>query len=292
MIRYTTQYMDSLYLIAKRFGITVNSILLANSYLNPVYIKPGTTINIPLPEYRYVTYDILGSTSKIGAAQMNDLIKWRKYIVQFAKNHPNEVYINGPTTEKNISLTFDDGPDSSVTPGVLNILKNNNVKASFFFVGNQINLFPHIVKTAYNEGHLILNHSWNHPYFTKINSQSIINEIIFTEKRIQNIIGKKPAIVRPPYGATDEKVLAAINSTNNKVVIWSIDSMDWVRNIDKQTIVENILNNARSGDIILMHSSLGHNVIIEVLQVIINELKKKAFKIVDLGVLLNINPYK
>jgi len=247
---------------------------------------------IRLPSYRFVTYDILGSTNKISKTQMNILTAWRKYTVQLARNHPNEMYVNGPPVENNVSLTFDDGPDSSVTPRVLDILKRNDIKANFFFVGTQINYFPNIVKRAYDEGHLILNHSWNHPYFTKIDIKRIKEEIILTENKIKDIIGKRPALVRPPYGATDEKVLTAISGTNNKTVIWSIDSMDWVQNVDKQTIIKNVLNNVRPGDIILMHSSMGHKIDVEVLPEIINGLRRKNYRIVDLSVLLKINPYK
>ena len=223
---------------------------------------------------------------------MDYLNEWRKYIVNLARNHPNEMYINGPVQEKNVSLTFDDGPDSSVTPRILDILKINNIKANFFFVGNQINYFPSVVKRAYDEGHLILNHSWNHPYFTMINEEDIRKEILLTEKKINNIIGRKPALVRPPYGATDEKVITAIRGTNTNMVIWSIDTMDWVPSVDEQTIVKNILNNVRPGDIVLMHSSVGHNIDAEALQEIITGLKEKDYKIVDLGVMLKINPYK
>jgi peptidoglycan-N-acetylglucosamine deacetylase len=292
MIRYVIQSTDTMDLIAKRFGVSLNSLLLANPYLNTLYVKPGIMIFIPVPSYRFVTYDILGSTNKISKPQMNILTAWRKHIVQLAINHPNEMYINGPSSGNNVSLTFDDGPDSSVTPRILDILKSNNIKANFFFVGTQISYFPSIVKRAYDEGHLILNHSWNHPYFTKINIKRIKEEILLTENKIKDIIGKRPALVRPPYGATDEKVLTAISETNNKVVIWSIDSMDWVQNVGNQTIIKNILNNARPGDIILMHSSMRHNIDVEVLPEIINGLRRKDYRIVDLSILLKITPYK
>ncbi|APM38949.1 polysaccharide deacetylase family protein [Clostridium kluyveri] len=268
------------------------NLIVTNPYLNPPYVRPGIIIFMSLPLYRFVTYNILGSTNKISKAQMNALTIWRKCIVQLARKHPNEMYINGPTIENNVGLTFDDGPDSSVTPRVLDILKSNDVKANFFFVGTQINYFPNIVKRAYDEGHLILNHSWNHLYFTKIDIETIREEIILTENKINDIIGKRPALVRPPYGATDEKVLAAVSGTNNKIVIWSIDSMDWVQNIDKQTIVKNILDNVRPGDIILMHSSVGHKINVEILPEIIDGLGKKGYRIVDLSVLLKIKPYK
>ena len=292
MLRYWIKHADSLYLISLRFNIPVNALLYANPDLNPAYLMPGAAINIPMPEYRYVTYDILGSASNLSAAEMNIIMKWRKYIVGFAKAHPGEVFINGQATEKKISLTFDDGPDSKVTPAVLNILNKNKVKGSFSFVGTQINYFPNTVKTAYEEGHLILNHSWDHPYFTKLNSQGVKDEIIRTENRIQAIIGRKPALLRPPYGDLDEQALASVSSTNTRSVIWSIDSMDWVRNIDRGNIVNNVVNNARPGDIVLMHSSVGQIAVLEVLQIIIDELKKRSFKIVDLGELLNLDPYK
>lgn len=241
---------------------------------------------------RFLTYDILGSTDKMSKAQMDGITQWRRHIVQFAKSHPDEMYINGLIGGRKFSITFDDGPDSSITPGILDILKRNNVKASFFFLGSQINYFPGVVKRAYSEGHLILNHSWNHPYFTRISYQSIRNEILMTERRIESIIGKRPALIRPPYGDTDEKVIRACTGTENKAVIWSIDSMDWVRGISKQNIIGNVIDNARPGDIILMHSGVGQRAALGALQEIIDGLNKRGFKMAGLGDLLNIAPYK
>lgn len=242
--------------------------------------------------YRYVNYDILGSSKNISVAQMNLINIWRKYIVQLAKAHPSELYINGFTGKNNVSLTFDDGPDSSVTPRILSILKSRAIKANFFFLGTQMSYFPDIVKRAYNEGHLVLNHSFNHPYFTKISIPIVKEEIILTENKIKELIGKSPALVRPPYGAANEKVVATITETNNRTVIWSIDSMDWVANIDKQAIVNNVLDNARSGDIILMHSSIGHQITAEALPVIIDGLRERNLEIVDLSVLMKVDAYK
>jgi peptidoglycan/xylan/chitin deacetylase (PgdA/CDA1 family) len=240
----------------------------------------------------YPVYNILGSTDKISQAQMNDLIVWRSHMVQFAKLHPHEVYINGPNTEKKVSITFDDGPDSVITPKVLDIFNANNIKANFFFLGSQISYFPSILKRAFNEGHLVSNHSLNHPYFTKIDSQSITSQVIRTEEIIRSITGKRPAILRPPYGAADEKVLSSVRRTNNKITIWSIDSMDWVKNIDIQNVISNVLNNVRPGDIVLMHSGPGQGKALKALPEIIAGLNKKAFKIVRLDELLGINPYK
>lgn len=240
----------------------------------------------------YPIYNILGSTNIISEAQMNNLNIWRNYIVKFARSHPYEVYINGPTLEKKVSITFDDGPDSVITPKVLDIFKSNNIKANFFFLGSQISYFPNVVKRAFNEGHLTLNHSLNHPYFTEITPQNIKNQVLRTEEIIKSVIGRRPAIIRPPYGATDEKVLSAVKDTNNKIMIWSIDSMDWVKNITVQNVAANVLNNVRPGDIILMHSGVGQSTALKALPEIIAGLNKRSYKIVGLDKLLSINPYK
>lgn len=287
---------DSLYFIARRYGISVERILEANPQIkNPSFLYSGTRIIIPLPGEGpavYPVYSILGSTDRIGKTQMEGIINWRRQIVQFARMHPDEVFINGLTSEKKVSITFDDGPDSTITPAILDLFKRNNIKANFFFLGTQIDFFPNVVRRAYKEGHVILNHSLNHPYFTHLDPQSIKSQVILTEDRIKKIIDRKPAIVRPPYGAADDRILLAIRETNNKIIIWSIDSMDWVKGIDTQNVVENVLNNVRPGDVILMHSGVNQNTALRALPTIIKGLKENSYKIVGLGELLNISPYK
>lgn len=238
-----------------------------------------------------IVYDILGSTTKLTEAQMRNIMAGRKQIVELARNNPGVMYINGPAAEKRVALTFDDGPDSMVTSKVLDILKTDNARANFFFLGTQIDYFPGIVKRAYSEGHLILNHSLNHPHFSELNPREIKNQIIYTGERIRNIIGKMPSLVRPPYGETNEKVLAAARETKNKIIIWSTDSMDWVPGIEKQEVVQNVLSNVRPGEIILMHSGPGQKVVISVLPEIIKGLRTRGFSIVGLGTMLGVSAY-
>lgn len=296
MITYIIKPEDSLYSIAQRYNISIKQILAANPQIkNSSLLYPGTSIIIPFPDEGsdvYPVYNILGSTNKIGRVQMENINKWRNYIVQLARRYPDEVFINGLTGEKKVSITFDDGPDSTITPAILDIFKRNNIKANFFFLGTQVDFFPNVVRKAYDEGHVILNHSLNHPYFTHLDPQGIKKQVILAEDRIKKIIGKKPAIMRPPYGDINEKVLSAIKETNNRIMIWSIDSMDWVPSIDKQTVVENVLKNVRPGDVILMHSGVGQNTALKALPEIIKGLKENSYGIVGLGELLNFNPYK
>lgn len=237
-------------------------------------------------------YNILGSTTKLTETQMNEIISGRRWLVEFARKNPGDMYINGPTTEKRVALTFDDGPDSSVTPRVLDILKSNNVKANFFFLGTQIDYFPRVAKRAYNEGHLILNHSLNHPHFSELNLQEIKNQIIYTGERIRSITGKRSSLVRPPYGETNESVLTAARETENRIVIWSIDSMDWVHGIEKQEVIKNVLDNVRPGEVILMHSGPEQRTVIGALPEIIKGLKARGFSIVDLQAMLGVSTYK
>lgn len=287
---------DNLYSIAKRYHISIERILAANPQIkDPSSLYPGTSITIPLPDEGsavYPVYNILGSTDKIGKNQMEGINFWRRQVVQFARKHPSEVFINGLTNEKKVSITFDDGPDSTITPAILDLFKRNNIKANFFFLGTQVDFFPNVVRKAYDEGHVILNHSLNHPYLTHLDPQAVKSQVILAEDRIKRIIGKKPAIVRPPYGDVNDKVLSAIRETNNKVIIWSIDSMDWVRAIDTKNVVENVLNNVRPGDVILMHSGVNQNTALKALPDIIKGLKESSYGIVGLGELLNMNPYK
>lgn len=292
MIRYKVKPGDTINSIARRFGICIGSIFAVNQGLDKLGLIAGRKIAIPLSMYRYAVYDIRGTSTKLTDAQMRSLIAGRRRTVELASKNPGEMYINGPTTENIVALTFDDGPDSYVTPRVLDILKANSVKANFFFIGSQIGAYTKVVKRAYDEGHLILNHGFSHPHFTEIDEQGIRSQILSTEKKILNIIGRRPSLLRPPYGETNEKVISASRSTGNKIIIWSCDSMDWVPGVDKQTVINNVLNNVRPGEIIIMHSGPAQRIVIDALQEIIVGLKRRGFRIVDLGELLGVNPYK
>lgn len=290
---YTVPPGDTLNLISNKFGVTLGSLFQANPGINPTNLFIGMQIYIPVnPINIFPTYKIVGSSDKLTQIQKDNLARWRNFIVQFAQSHPNEVYIHGPSFRNAVSLTFDDGPDSTITPRVLDILNLYNVKAGFFFMGSRVDLNPQLVKRAYNEGHLILNHSWNHPNFTNEDLASVRNQIVRTEERIKSNIGMRPTYVRPPYGAVDERILPAITGTGNKVVIWSIDSMDWVQNVDKNTIVNNVLNNVRPGDIVLLHSYPNLTVVLDALPEIITSLRSRGYSIISLAELLGINPYK
>jgi len=234
---------------------------------------------------------ILGESKNLTEKQKKDMSIWRKDIVDLAKKNKNSVFINGSAEKKQVALTFDDGPDGVITPKILDVLKEKNVKASFFFIGKSVSLFPEVVKRAYKDGNLVLNHSLTHADLSNKNAKDIQGEIKGTEDKIFSLINKRPAIIRPPYGALTQNSIDEIEKTNYKMVIWSIDTLDWSQK-ESSNITNNVLNNVRNGDIILMHSNGDKKATLEALPAIIEGLEKKGYKIVTLDELLNITPYQ
>ncbi|MGE5627610.1 MAG: polysaccharide deacetylase family protein [Solirubrobacterales bacterium] len=234
---------------------------------------------------------ILGESKNLTVKEKQAMSSWRAEVVEFAKNNKELVYINGPVNEKKVALTFDDGPDGNITPKILDVLKEKNVNASFFFIGQSIDLYPIVVKRTYNEGNLVLNHSVNHLDLSKKSASDIEKEFKGNEDKIFNLINKRPAIVRPPFGAINQQEAAEVEKLSCKAVIWSIDTLDWSQK-ESSNITKNVLANVRNGDIILMHSNGDKKATLEALPGIIDGLKNKGFTIVTLDKLLNINAYK
>jgi peptidoglycan-N-acetylglucosamine deacetylase len=252
--------------------------------------KPISSTETAEPK-KPVIHEIFGDSNKLGEKEKASMLKWRKDIYQFAAENPDLIYLNGQKEEKVVSLTFDDGPDNINTPKILDILKKYNVKGSFFFIGNRLDSFKSVVKRAAAEGNLVLNHSWSHPDLIHKDAAIINQEITSTQNKIFDIIGKKPALIRPPYGDIDKKVLEALNQDDYKYVIWSIDTLDWSQR-ESANIVKNVLENVRPGDIILMHSNEDKKATAEALPLIIKGLAEKGYKFEDLGQMLGVNPYK
>ncbi|NVS34489.1 polysaccharide deacetylase family protein, partial [Listeria monocytogenes] len=127
-------------------------------------------------------------------------------------------------TNKRIALTFDDGPSSSVTPGVLDTLKRHNVKATFFVLGSSVIQNPGLVKRELEEGHQVGSHSWDHPQLTKQSTQEVYNQILKTQKAVFDQTGYFPTTMRPPYGAVNKQVAEEIGLP---IIQWSVDTEDW-----------------------------------------------------------------
>ena len=236
-------------------------------------------------------YSILGVSNKLTSSEKASMDKWRSEIVNISKQNPSTVIINGDTQDKTVCLTFDDGPDNYTTPRVLDILKKNNVNASFFFIGNFASKYPDVVKRTYNEGNLVLGHSLKHSNLSKESYADINKDITATNDILYNIIGKRPLLLRPPYGAVNSNLINYAKDNNYKIIIWSIDTLDWSQK-QSSNIVKNAVDNVRPGEIILMHSNEDRNATLEALPTMISKLKEKGYKFITLSDMLNTSAYQ
>ncbi|WP_251628252.1 polysaccharide deacetylase family protein [Niallia sp. MER TA 168] len=233
--------------------------------------------------------DLKGNSDQLTNKQWQAMQTWRSDIVNFKENQPN-LYING-RNEKKISLTFDDGPDEIVTPKIIEILQNHHVKGNFFFIGSEAEKYPQVVKNAYENGNLVLSHSYHHVDLTTLSNAEQANEINNAGLAIQTIIGKEPAMIRPPYGETNETLIENAKDKGYSVIIWSIDTLDWSQK-DAENIIKNVTDNLRNGDIILMHSDSEKTETAKALPTIIKAVQKKGFEIVGLDELLGVEAYQ
>ncbi|WP_442603238.1 polysaccharide deacetylase family protein [Paenibacillus sp. KN14-4R] len=194
------------------------------------------------------------------------------------------------TNSKVIALTFDDGPDPFQTPQILDLLKEYEAKATFFVVGNRVQKFPDLLKREIAEGHEIANHTFYHPYFNRNQtSTKIEQEILLTQEAIMKIGNIRPTLFRPPGGYYNETLVNTARRNGYNIVLWSWhqDTLDW-RSPGVDYIVNKVLNNARNGDIVLLHDHVekrGTNTI-QALKKILPELKSRGYQIVTVSELM------
>lgn len=150
---------------------------------------------------------------------------------------------------KLIALTFDDGP-SPYTAGLLDGLAKRNVKVTFFVVGQSAECYPKVVRRAYDEGHQIAQHTYNHPALTTKTNDQIQWQIQTTDRILDNILGQDlKYLIRTPYGDCNSRVLGQLGTAN---ILWSVDSLDW-QLLNSQKVCNEIVKQAYDGSIILVH---------------------------------------
>jgi len=192
----------------------------------------------------------------------------------------NSCNVEGPY----VALTFDDGPHATLTPKLLDILKQRGIKATFYVIGQSVAAYPDVVKRAAAEGHEIGNHSWNHTALTKGGGSVIPAQVNPTNDAIVQITGKKPATLRPTYGSTNASINKRLNEEFGfKVILWDVDPLDWkIRNAAHVTNA--ILTHTKPGSIILSHDI--HPSTIEAMPATIDGLLAKGFKFVTVSELI------
>lgn len=174
------------------------------------------------------------------------------YLLQ--REFPNIMVMGGSRQGNQIALTFDDGPDRSFTPQILDVLKKHHVKATFFLMGSRASALPEITRRIDAEGHEIGNHTYWHPNLAKGSVAAMRWEVTQTENVLQNILGYRPRLFRAPYGILNQDLVRELGRMNYRVVGWNVDSLDW-RQLKADEVERNVLGNVHPGAIILMHSA-------------------------------------
>jgi peptidoglycan/xylan/chitin deacetylase (PgdA/CDA1 family) len=190
--------------------------------------------------------------------------------------------------EKVIALTVDDGPWPKTTLAMLDIFKQNDVKATFFWVGSSLQANPEIAKQVVAQGHAIGNHTWHH-WYRQMDETTAKSEIERTNELIYKTTGVKTAFFRPPGGYLNNGLAAYAKSQKNSVVMWSVTSADTDPHAKYQVFVKNVLRDAKPGAIVLMHDGGGNRErTVKALPEIITGLKQQGYRFVTLPELLEM----
>ena len=192
-----------------------------------------------------------------------------------------------PPEKKVIALTFDDGPWPNTTAKVLDILKKNRIKSTFFVVGQNVKNYPDLTKQIVADGHIIANHTWHH-WYHQMNAQAAAYEVANTTDIIYQTTGVKTSLFRPPGGIMNNGVAAYAKNNKYAVIMWSADSMDYSRPAVPR-LMNNIFREAKPGGIVLMHDGGGdRSNTVKALPEIISRFRKQGYEFVTVPELLEM----
>lgn len=195
---------------------------------------------------------------------------------------------NVPNGEMKIALTFDDGPHCKYTAEILDILKEYNVKATFFVIGSNASKYPELIERELCEGHEVENHTYSHVYLKKLSDDEIKNQLAESESVVTGIADYTTRLIRPPGGIYDDRLLSIASELGYGIVLWSVDTRDWEHKPPAK-IIECVLRDVCPGDIILMHDFIGRNSPTpEALRVIIPRLKEMGYSFVTVSELMEL----
>lgn len=205
--------------------------------------------------------------------------------VQFQAKTVADVKLTLP--DKVIALTFDDGPWPKSTEQVLNILQQHNIKATFFWIGQNVQNYPQLAQKVVADGQVIGNHTWHH-WYRRMDKTTAASEIERTAAVIYQTTGVRTSLFRPPGGILNNGPADYAKLQNYGVVMWSDDSEDYNRP-PVARLVKNVLRRARPGGIVLMHDGGGdRSHTVQALPLIIDALIKSGYHFVTVPELLEI----
>ncbi|MCZ8513207.1 polysaccharide deacetylase family protein [Paenibacillus filicis] len=209
-------------------------------------------------------------------------------MADMSAKYPDYAKQGGKPDQRQVALTFDDGPDTVYTPKILDELKENHAKATFFLIGSRAEAHPDIVKRIVNEGSDVANHTYDHRRLTDIPFDQFQKEVLDTGKILKQITGHKPQFFRPPYTCIAEEQVKWLVDQKIYTIFWNVDTQDWMEQPADQ-VEAHVFNQIRPGAIIVMHSTVGNTA--EALPRIIKRLRDQGFEPVSVSQLLGVSAY-
>ncbi len=273
--------------------IRIASILFAIAAVFAVFF----VLSYDKPEKVATTYDNTNSEKTIERKIVNDAsaedvsekTDWQDLIEKWKGKDISRI----KTDRKVIALTFDGGANADGVEDILGILEKENIKGTFFLTGKFIEKYPFETKMIILSGGNIGNHSYSHPYFTKIADEEIKSELTKTENELSELNATFQPFFRFPYGDRNAKAILAVNENGYISIRWAIDSLGWkgtFGGMTKEAVENRIISKTVPGTIIMMH--LGTNpddktqLDSEALPEIIQKLKSNGYSFATLSEIL------
>lgn len=185
--------------------------------------------------------------------------------------------------EKKIAISFDAAWGNEYTNNILDTLDKYNVKSTFFLVGFWADKYPDDVKEISRRGHDVGNHSTTHPNMSQLSKEKMLEELNTTGKKIEDLIGIKPTLFRPPFGDYNDLLIRTCDEIGYHTIQWDVDSLDW-KELGVQPVVDRVVRNVRNGSIVLFHNNAKY--IKDFLPLVIEKLQETGYEIVPISELI------
>ena len=201
--------------------------------------------------------------------------------ISVVKRTGGEVYAgNIDPNRPMVALTYDDGPSPTVTPRILNCLKENGGRATFFMVGQKVIKSPDVLKQMVAQGCEVANHTFDHTLMTKVSPTDLANQLVATNQAVSDACGISPVLMRPCGGAKTDAGMNIAGAISMPAILWSVDTLDWKTRDASQTI-QTVLDKVKDGDIILMHDL--YDATGDASETIVPELVNRGFQLVTVS---------
>lgn len=229
--------------------------------------------------YRFGTLDEL--TMDVSARESANVQEYEKQGLVFSDN---------PDAGKVIALTFDDGPHATQTDEILAVLDKFQVKATFFPIGENIELHPEVTRRVRHAGHEIGNHTYTHATVSKLSDEALRKEIEDTANLLKEQCGVTPVLFRPPGGNISDSAVKIVNDMGYRYVLWSwkLDTRDWAA-VSVDSVVNTVLKNVGDGNIVLFHDYVvGKSPTAKALEILIPALQEQGYRFVTVSQLADL----